>query len=74
MSPEVMEDNGQTIQTIMDKALFVCLCAQWHAWARGRGQLKIQTVFVLNYLCKSCEHWCLQYVTLVHNHSHAYRA
>ena len=74
MSPEVMEDNGQTIQTIMDKALFVCLCAQWHAWARGRGQLKIRTVFVLNYLCKSCEQRCLQYVTIVHNHSYAYRA
>ena len=73
MSPEFMEDNGQTVQTIMDKT-FVCLCAQWHAWARGRGQLKIQTVFVLNYLCKSCEHWCLQYVTLVHNHSNVYRA
>ena len=73
MSPEVMKDNGQTVQTIMDKT-FVCLCAQWHAWARGRGQLKIQTVFVLNFLCKSCEQWCLQYVTLVHNHSHAYRA
>ena len=73
MSPEVIEDNGQTVQTIMDKT-FVCLSAQWHAWARGRGQLKIQTVFVINYLCKSCEQRCLQYVTLVHNHSHVYRA
>ena len=50
LSLDFIDDNGQTIQTIMDKA-FVCLCAQWHAWARGRGQLKIQTLFLLRLLC-----------------------